>query len=249
MSSQRMKLSRLGAFVRRGGGQALFPLFFSLALAVTWWTTNEELRLLQLDGVDTTATVLEKFESSSGVSGTRGNRSSSSSYHVKLQFVDSAGQRLIESTRVGSSFYLWVDEGDEIPVRYVERDPSVVEADPELRDTLWYWISLVGLLMLVWLVGALWHYWRESAKTYRAVTEGEVREARVTGHVSDANPRVVDTRKESKRRYKLKWRDSTEKFGMGGSLRQGELVKYPEGTLIITYTDPVSGETFWEGQI
>ena len=46
-----------------------------------------------------------------------------------------------------------------------------------------------------------WNYWRESSKTYRAVNHGEVREARVTGHVSTANPQVTDTGKEKDRRY------------------------------------------------
>ena len=36
---------------------------------------------------------------------------------------------------------------------------------------------------------------------------------------------------------------------MGGSLGKSELEKYPKGKVIVTYTDPVSGETFWEGQI
>ncbi|WP_185020825.1 DUF3592 domain-containing protein [Histidinibacterium lentulum] len=245
MAIERMKLSRLGAFVRRGGGHALFPLILAIALGVGWWITSEEVRLLENDGVDTTATVISKDWSIR--SGTNGN--ASRYYYVEVEFSAPPDQTISETSEVGSSFYSRLEEGDEIDIRYFAHDPTLVEIDPSKRSTSAFWLGQLGLLMLVWFLGMIWHYWRESAKTFRAVNLGEVREARVTGHVSDATPGVKDTRKKKERRYMLRWDDARDTFGMGGSLREDELEKYPKGTVIVTYTDPVSGETYWEGQI
>lgn len=248
MAVERMKLSRLGAFVRRGGALALLPLVLALVLGLMWSITNEELLLLETDGVDTTATVISTYEQSHR-SGSSGNRTTTTIYFVQAEFVGPDDRARMQSARVSEAFQQGVAEGDEIPVRYVSQDPAILEVDPDYRSSQAHWAVLLALVMLAWLIGMLWHYWRESAKSYRAVNHGEMREARVTGHVSDANPQVKDTRKPAKRRYMLKWDDARDSFGMGGSLREDELAKYPKGTVIVTYTDPVSGETFWEGQI
>lgn len=248
MTTTRMKLSRLGAFYRRGGAIALFPLIFALALGFGQSITNEEIRLLDNDGVDTTATVISTYEQSD-TSGRRGTRTTSTNYFVQVQFVGPDERTLRRSAKVSESFQRRVEEGDVIPVRYVKQDTSLVEIDPARLSSSAYWVTVAGLVMVAWLIGMIWHYWRESAKTYRAVNRGEMREAHVTGHVSDANPRVKDTRKEGRRRYMLKWRDAEDNVGMGGSLGKDKLAKYPEGTVIVTYTDPVSREVFWEGQI
>lgn len=241
MAVARMKLSRLGAFVRRGGALALIPLVLALVLALLWRITGEEMRLLQNDGVDTTATVVSKDWRTRG-------KDSAARYYVRVAFSDLSDRRVEQSARVRSSFYSGVREGDEIDIRYVPGE-SLLEIDPEMRETEAFWTAQVALLMLVWCAGMIWHYWRESAKTYRAVNFGEVREARVAGHVSTANPQVKDTSKEKDRRYMLKWDDARDHFGMGGKLKKHELEKYPVGTVIVIYTDPVSGETFWEGGI
>lgn len=247
MTIERMKLSRLGAFYRRGGALALLPLGLALVMGFLWWLVNEELRLLHTDGVDTTATVISTYETT-----TRGTKDSppTTTYYVKVHFDD--GREDVTrryDAMVSEAFQHGVAEGDEIPVRYVPQDLSLVDVDPDYRDGQVYWAAQTGLLMLTWFAGMIWHYGRESAKIYRAVNHGEVREARVTGHVNASTSQLDHTRKDHEPRYMLKWDDARDEFGMGGSLKEEELVKYPKGTVIVIYTDPVSGETFWEGQI
>lgn len=242
MAVERMKLSRLGAFYRRGGALALFPLVLALALYVGWRITSGEIRLLQNDGESATATVVSKEWRTRGT-GARSTRI----YHVSVAFSDLSDRRVEKSAEVRSSFYSGVREGDEIDIRYVPGE-SLLEIDPEMRETGAFWLAQVALLMLVWCAGMIWHYGRESAKTYRAVNFGEVREARVTGHVDD-HIGMDDSKKEKDRRYMLKWDDARDQFGMGGKLKKDELEKYPVGSVIVIYTDPVSKETFWEGQI
>lgn len=250
MTIERMKLSRLGAFYRRGGSTALFPLVFALLLAFFGSITKEELRLLETDGVDTTATVLSSDEYTiRSRSRTSGNTNRTTHYRVEVQFDGPDDRTLRQRVDVGMAFQSRVSEGDEIPIRYVRQDPSIINADPKFRSRGDYWVTAGTLLMLTWFAGMIWHYWRESAKIYRAVNHGEVRDASVTGHVNASNSQLDHTRKDHVPRYMLKWHDSRDRFGMGGSLTEKELVKYPKGTVIVTYTDPVSGETFWEGQI
>lgn len=244
MTVERMKLSRLGAFVRRGGALALIPLVMALVLAGLWWITNEEIRLLRNDGVDAQATVVSRNSRMSGSGDTR-----RTNYYVRVAFSDPSDRPIVESAEVRSAFYGRVREGDDIDIRYVPGDPILLEIDPEIRGKAAFWSAQIALLSVVVCIGMIWNYWRESAKTYRAVNRGEVREAHVTGHVSTANPQVKDTSKEKDRRYMLKWYDARDQFGMGGKLKQHELEKYPVGTVIVIYTDPVSGEIFWEGQI
>jgi len=222
----------------------MIPLIIVLVSVGLWRISSEEIQLLRNDGVDARAAVVSRESRMSGSGDTRHTR-----YYLRVSFSDLSDRTIVESGEVRSAFYRRVREGDDIDIRYVPGDPILLEIDPEIRGGAAFWSMQIALLALVISIAMIWNYWRESAKTYRAVNLGEVRQARVIGHVGTANRRVKDTSKEKDRRYMLKWDDARDQFGMGGKLKKHELEKYPVGTIVVVYTDPVSGETFWEGQI
>lgn len=157
-----MNLSRLGAFIWYAGIRLPLVVLVATFFLMSWWTTSEEARLLENDGVDTFATLVSKRIDSSSVGGDSGKRRRS--YYVTVEFSGPLEETFTQSRPVESSTYGRVSEGDEIAIRYVHHDPSIIEIEPARRIGSAFWAGWVGLGLAVLSIGMVWHSWRKSSQ-------------------------------------------------------------------------------------
>lgn len=123
-----MTLSRIGAFVWCGGIRLPLVVLVAIIFLVYWSSSSEDMRLLERDGVNTAATVVSKRISSSR--GRDGGTALRRSYHVTVEFVGPLDETLTQTRRIESSTYGTINEGDEIAIRYVPQDPTIIEIEP-----------------------------------------------------------------------------------------------------------------------
>lgn len=154
------KMSRLAAFVWCGGIKLPLMVLVSTIFLVSWWTTGEEQHLLENDGVDTAATVVSKRIDNTASGGDRDKRSRN--YYVTVEFSGPLEETFTLSRRVEASTHGKVSEGDEIAVRYVRHDPSIIEIEPARRIGSAFWAGWVGLGLAILSLGMIWHCWRKS---------------------------------------------------------------------------------------
>ena len=166
MSFERITLSRIAAFVWCGGIRLPLAVLVATIFLVYWWSASEDMRLLERDGVDTIATVVSKRISSSidRDSGTTRKRS----YHVTVAYSGPLDETLTQTRRIESSTYGTINEGDEIAIRYVPQDPTIIEIEPGRNIGATFWAGWIGLGLAVLSVGMIWHCWRKSDQGPRA---------------------------------------------------------------------------------
>ena len=136
--------------------------------------------------------------------------------------------------------YDGVAVGDVLPFtfEYIREEEIVVQDEA----TDWALAPvLLGLGGLIWAILAAWIGWAGwlVASAWRAATDGEVREARVTGRSFAPTGRQGAVR--------LGWTDAV---GSTGQSLPGDGDLLPaNGAVIVVYTDPVTGRGWWEGDL
>lgn len=163
-------------------------------------------------------------------------------YHVTYRFAPLEGAAVQRRAKVGSRFYNAVREGGTFRLRYVADKPAVHELQigatrAEARATRAHGLmALAGAGVL-----GLW-FGARALPLVRAIARGQVRQARVTGHVEKPS-----RRKETGGRYgRIRWRDETGEEGESGWVPMLDVAGHPVGSPITVIVDPSTGRSWWE---
>lgn len=231
-----MTRHRIGTFVWCGGIRLPLVILVATIFLVSWATTSDETRLLESDGVDTVATVVSKRVDSSSVGGDSTIRKRS--HYITVEFLGPLDTTLTQTRRIEESTYGKVNEGDEIAVRYVRQDPTIIEIEPGRRIGSASWAGWAGLGLSVLSFGMIWHCWRKSGQGYRAAHIG------AAGDTSSSAPKNVLARRLADKRLTLRKTPSNEDAEevMILELAATGHGVMPNDTMKLTFDWSVSGE-------
>lgn len=236
---QRVTISPYRLAMRSHAWVLLFPLFFNVVFGVIGLLALQSAQLLDRYGVEGTAVVTDKDIRESRDSDGRRSYTYYLSYDWSLQ----GGGMHSGRSSVQRSRYNATAVGDSIAILYVPHDPDTHEIEignNRLFGLLFLGVSAVSMIVLAGI--AAFFYRRIGAKL-RAVRRGEVREARVL------SIQQTNTTANNHRMWRLHWRDATGEIGQSGMMRRDRLEPFPEGSVIVVYLDPVSGQGFWEEEL
>lgn len=237
MTMERRRVSWKRLFTRHFIWLPVIPLLVTAVLGVFSWHQFRTAELLDIYGIEGIATVVDRD--------TRRTRDSEgrtrTEYRVLYRFQPTTGPETSTRRSVSRSTYEAMPPGTEVTVRYVEHDPGVNEIEPGNAAWTGFLMALVagaagvvGLGLTAWIV-------RRKASLFRAARYGEVRQARVTGHVE------TNTRVNGRRQYRLAWVDALGHDGQSGYFRYERLP--PEGSVIVVYVDGRTGRGWWDQEL
>jgi hypothetical protein len=231
---ERRQVSWKRLFLRHWLWVPLFPLIFGLVFGTVGAVLLNQAAVLERDGVDAVAVITHRSirteRDRDGNSQTR--------YRLHYSFSPTSDQTVEGVQDVGNRFYNSVQVGQEVSVRFLPRDPGVNALEPPGRvmPAIFLAIGLIAeavALLLVWVLG------RNKLSLIRAARQGEVREARVTGH--EPTNTIVNGRTQ----YRFLWLDAV---GAAGRSAMTDYRDLPAVDSVVTiYVDPRSGRGWWEG--
>ncbi len=233
---QRKEISYPRLLWRMGALWALFPVVFAVAFGTIGVLSVQKARLLDRHGVDGIATIDDKFTRTTRDSEGR-NRTT---HYLAYTFTPEGRAPISDRDSVGRSFYTQVRVGDDVPIRYVPHRPEVHEIDPGATALMGWVFGAIGLGAAGASVGVGGWMWRRKQSVLRAARHGEVRQARVTGL------RRTNVQKNKRPMHVLQWVDASGDHGESRMGPQEGFAPYPEGSVIVVYVDPQTGQGWWE---
>ena len=224
-------------FIRMGGWSCfifgLFLFIFSMISAGQLMIADQ----LDREGRFTTAVVMDKLISVT----TDSDGDEETEYLVTFRYKAQGGGREIQRD-TDSDFFHQVSLDDEVPVRYLDDDPTVIEYNiGEYRrgGVAVRWISLIiGIAGLY----ALWRFGSEANAMILARRDGEKRLAQVTG--------ILETGVEVNDRHqaRLTWRESDGRTGKSLMHDRAKLSRlYHAGDEVVVFR--LGDQAFWEGDV
>jgi len=232
MERRRVSWKRL--FTRHFIWLPVIPLLVAAVLGAFALHELRTAELLDIYGIEAVATVVDR-----DIRRTRDSEGRTrTEYRILYRFQPATGPEITTRRSVSRTRYEAAPAGSEITVRYVGHDPTVNEI--EAGSAAWTgWIlalvaapfAAVGLGLTVWIG-------RRKASLFRAARNGEVRQARVTGHL------VSNTQVNGRTQYRMTWVDAGGTHGQSGLFGHERLP--PEGSVIVVYVDGRTGRSWWE---
>ncbi|MCC5976811.1 MAG: DUF3592 domain-containing protein [Salinarimonas sp.] len=218
-----------------------FPLVLAIGFSIAGATLLADAGAFSREGVRTNATVLDLESRRERVTGGDGGRVTRR--HVTYRFALPDGTTQRNRDQVSSSFYDAHDPGDEIAITYLADDPGTAEVEQgnTRRDGLLFAGLALGFAGATGWIGQ--RYWRRASSMFRAVSRGERRRARITGHVDVTPPKAKD------RRRKIRWIDDMQAEGESLAHDAATLSEWQVGDEIVIHVDPVTGARWWIADI
>lgn len=235
MERRRASWGRL--FLRHFLWVPLIPAVTGVILLLVGQALGREADLLDLHGVETVATILDREIVTRRDSDGR----VSTDYRVRIGFQPSSGAPVDRWNSVQRETYDRLQPGDTLPVRYVLHDPAIHEVEPGRTAFAAWMFRLFGTVILTVAGGVLWFLGRDIPAKRRAAADGAVRQARVTEHLS------TNFRVNGQPRWRLAWTDAVGDTGRSGLHRLTDLPAV--GAVIVVYLDPRSGRGWWENDL
>jgi len=237
---QRKSVSYPRLIWRLGLVWLLAPLIFGMLFTVGALTTLADYRALQRDGIVGETEVIAREV----VERRNSDGDLQQTYYLTHRFrPEGYSQTITTRQRVDRRVYQGVTQGDFLPVTYVWNQPERNTLDPK-RDM--FGVVFFGLAGATGLIvasgGAIWA-WGRLTSARRALLDGEVREARVTG--IRKMPHTVN----KIARYRLSWQDAAGETGHSLTAPPALALAYNMGDVIVVYIDPVSGRGWWQQQL
>lgn len=230
-------VSTLRLFLKMGGW---IPLIVGLVLVVVTVIGQISLntaKLFEDEGREAIAVVKEKYATESRDSD--GDRTVT--YWLTLEYETQSGKALTHSRTVNSSEYRSAEEGGELSLLYLEKDPTRTElTEGSYADGARVAQIIALIIGLMWL-GALWITGRWAVEGARARLYGACEEAEVTQVVRTA------VRVNNKPRYRLLWTDGQGRQGKSLLRKRADLEGYSAGDRIRIYQG--LKRPWWAGDI
>lgn len=230
---ERQAISWKRLFVRHLLWVPLIPLIIGLVFALMGAVFLGQARELARDGVEGVAVVTNReIHTRTDSDGNRTTR-----YLVSYRFQPTSDQTVRGESSVGRAYYTGVIVGQEVPVRFLPRDPGVSELEPGGVILPVIFIGVGGVLVAIGL-GLGWFMLGNKLSALRAARHGEVREAKVTGHVP------TNTQINGQTQYRFEWVDAANQHGESTMMDFGALPA--PGAVLRVYIDPRSGRGWSE---
>lgn len=212
----------------------LLPLAFALVFGTIGAVQVQKARLFAREGVDGSAQVVAREIRS------RRDRDGNTTTEriVTYRFQSLSGETVQGVEAVSRGLYDSLAPGQPVAVRYLPGNPAVNTLEPGI-GAFEVIILGVGLLALGIGGGLAAFLLRNKLSILRAARRGEVREARVTGHV------VTGVKVNGRTQYRFRWVDAAGQEGESAMAALGDLPA--EGAVVAVYVDPRTGRDWWEG--
>ena len=234
---ERRRVSWKRLFTRHFIWLPMLPLLMAVMLGIFSWHQFRTAELLEVYGTEGIATVIDRE-----IVRTRDNEGRTrTQYYISYRFQPTTGPEVSARRAVSRATYdaLPLDAG--VPVRYVEHDPDVNEIEPGSADSAARVLALIATIAAIVGLGLAVWIGRRKASLFRAARYGEVRQARVTGHIE------TNTRVNGRRQYRMAWVDALGQQGQSGMFRHEKLL--PTGSVIVVYVDGKTGRGWWEEEL
>lgn len=231
---ERRQISYGRLFLRHHLWIPLIPLMIALGFAGVGGSLLVRERELARDGVDAVAVITHRSIRTSRDS----DGNTRTHYRLHYIFNPTSDQHVEGVQDVRSRFYNAVRVGQEVPVRFLPRNPGVNAVEPTgvIFPAIFLLVGLSTGLVGLGIVG---YMLRNKASILRAARKGEVREARVTGH------EATNVQINGRTQYRFAWIDAA---GAEGRSAMTDYRKLPQtGQVVTVYIDPRSGRGWWEG--
>ena len=224
-------------FWRMGGWITLIFLLFLIVLTLFSVLSLRLAERFDVEGRETTAAVLDKYERVS----TDSDGDREVTYYFVLQYETQAGQTIEIGRSVGSGLYRRTDIGTRIPVWYLESQPEKIEVsrgENRSASVLTQWFALafgIGALVAMWFPG------RRAVAAVRARRYGARETAQVTG-LERTRYRV-----NNRYRYRLAWKEQNGRAGTSLAYKEVDLDGYRAGDRITVYQG--IKRAWWSGDV
>ncbi|MDA7429431.1 DUF3592 domain-containing protein [Primorskyibacter aestuariivivens] len=222
----------------RMGGWLVFV--FLLPLIVLTVISHSQLKLaerFETEGRETVATVTGKYYRES----TDSDGDRTITYYLNLKFVTDAGETVEISRSVGRASYNAAQDGDEMPIWYLESEPDQTELQRGETRTGSRVAQIIGLVFGLLTLGALWFTGGRAVAAMRARKYGAEEPATVTGHERTA------MRVNNKPRYRLTWREKNGRKGKSMMHKLDDIEAFPVGSEITVYQG--IKRAWWSGDV
>lgn len=216
------------------------PLAVALIFGGIAVKTGATLALLARDGITVEGEVVARFIRESRDSDGRIQESQILRFSYRPEGLI---EPIIKEQSVSRRLYRATEVGGPVMVTYAGSQPDRASVDPRHERMGAMIFGAVGAAAAVIALGLGWWMLGRKLGILRALRHGEMREARVTGFAPtevkiNGAPQVV-----------LTWRDAAGDEGRSMMRPREAFAAWPEGSVIVVYIDPVTGQGWWEEQI
>lgn len=235
--AQDRPVSFLRPFWRMGGWLA--PIFGSVLLLLTL-VSHLTLGLAQrfdMEGIEARARVIDRYYTES----TDSDGDKTITHYLEIDFETDGGRPMRLKPSVGSGLYNRTRIGDDIPVWYLQSDPSRIETRRGQNRSAATVTQVIGAIFGLLMLGALWFPGSKAVAALRARRYGRRDRAEVTG-LNKTGWTV-----NGEHRYRLQWRDSAGHSGESLAYRRDQLTPYRTGSTVPVYHG--LRRTWWEGDV
>lgn len=220
------------------GGWLVFV--FALPFLILTLISHSQLKLadrFDAEGREASATVAGKYYRES----TDSDGDRTVSYYLNLAFTTDAGEEIEITRSVSRARYHTTQEGDAIPLWYLESDPAETELSRGETRSGSRITQIIGLVFGLLTLGALWFTGGRAVAATRARKYGAEETATVTGHER------TGVRINNRPRYRLTWRDATGRSGKSMMHERGDIDVFPVGSEITVYQG--LKRAWWAGDV
>lgn len=230
-------VSFLRLFWRMGGWVTLICGVILLVFTLISHATLGLAERFDAEGLKATATVLDRTYTESVDS----DGDKTTTYYLSIVFETDVGREVRLKPSVGSSLYDRTRIGDEIPVWYLQSDPSQIETRRGQNRSAATVTQVIGAVFGVVMLVALWVPGGRAVSALRARRYGRRDMAEVTGL------KKTGWTVNKEHRYRLQWRDSAGRAGESLAYKQDRLTPYRVGSKVPVYQG--LKRTWWEGDV
>lgn len=224
-------------FLRMGGWFALVFLVVFLILTLISQTTLSLAKRFEVEGRQTTASVLDKYYSESRDS----DGDVSIIYYLSLEFVAQSGDQHRVSTSVSSSRYNQTQISSTVPIWYLESEPERIELKRGANQTASTITQIIALIFGLLTLGGVWYSGSRSVAAVRARRFGTEERAEVL-QLARTNVTV-----NGQSRYRLEWREASGRTGKSLMYPRAELEPYAGARDIVIYQG--IKRAWWSGDV
>lgn len=189
------------------------------------------------EGIETSAQVIDRYYTESVDS----DGDKTITYYLEIDFKTNAGRPMRLKPSVGSALYNRTRIGDNIPVWYLQSDPSRIETRRGQNRSAATVTQIIGAIFGLLMLGGVWFPGSKAVSALRARRYGRRDMAEVTG-LKQTRWKVNE-----QYRYRLQWRDSDGRNGESLAYRRDRLTPYRVGSKVPVYRG--LRRTWWEGDV
>lgn len=223
-------------FMRFKGWGPLIPLAIGAGIIYVGTTISDMAEILAKEGVDATATVIEKKEITSLPTA---NNAGTTDYYVRYYFPLGDGTLHYDRRSVDIDFYDEVEVGMEIPVRFLTANPDTNEIETGAVSDNAFAAMAVGAAVALGGVLWLWFVVQKTLRAVAAVKRGIRAQAVVT--------KVVKASGANHLLYTFQDRQGDEREGRSFMGRESRIADLRKGDAIhIRYDPNMPKRAYWE---